>query len=163
MQDSAGTAGGATPTEADIQLIQRILPHRYPFLLVDRVREIDGTARAVGLKNVTMNEPHFTGHFPGKPIMPGVTIVEAMAQTAAVMVGTTLGYTDGNLLIYFMAIDNVKFRRMVVPGDQLLMEITTLRGKPGGKVWKFRGIARVDGDLAAETEFTAMMDMRGAA
>jgi len=149
-----------TPTEADIQLIQRILPHRYPFLLVDRVREIEGTSRAVGLKNVTMNEPHFTGHFPGKPIMPGVTIVEAMAQTAAVMVGATLGYTDGNLLIYFMTIDNVKFRRMVVPGDQLRMEITTLRGKPGGKVWKFKGVATVDGELAAETEFTAMMDMK---
>ena len=127
-------APAPTPTEADIQLIQAILPHRYPFLLVDRVREIEGTSRAVGLKNVTMNEPHFTGHFPGKPIMPGVTIVEAMAQTAAVMVGATLGYTDGNLLIYFMTIDNVKFRRMVVPGDQLRMEITTLRGKPGGKV-----------------------------
>ncbi len=155
-------APAPTPTEADIQLIQRILPHRYPFLLVDRVREIDGTARAVGLKNVTMNEPHFTGHFPGKPIMPGVTIVEAMAQTAAVMVGATLGYTDGNLLIYFMTIDNVKFRRMVVPGDQLRMEITTLRGKPGGKVWKFKGVATVDGELAAETEFTAMMDMKAA-
>lgn len=164
MQDSNLTeAGGAvaTPTEADIQLIQRILPHRYPFLLVDRVKEIDGCTRAVGIKNVSMNEPHFTGHFPGKPIMPGVTIVEAMAQTAAVMVGATLGYTDGNLLIYFMTIDNVKFRRMVVPGDQLLMEITTLRGRPGGKVWKFKGVARVDGELAAETEFTAMMDMQG--
>ena len=153
-------APAPTPTEADIQLIQAILPHRYPFLLVDRVREIEGTSRPVGLKNVTMNEPHFTGHFPGKPIMPGVTIVEAMAQTAAVMVGATLGYTDGNLLIYFMTIDNVKFRRMVVPGDQLRMEITTLRGKPGGKVWKFKGVATVDGELAAETEFTAMMDMK---
>jgi len=160
MSDTASAT--ATPTEADILLIQQILPHRYPFLLVDRVGEIEGTSRAVGLKNVTMNEPHFQGHFPGNPIMPGVTIVEAMAQTAAVMVGTTLGLTDGNLLIYFMAIDGCKFRRKVVPGDQLRMEVTTLRGKPGGKVWRFRGVATVDGEMAAEAEFTAMMDNRTA-
>jgi len=150
----------ATPTEADIQLIQAILPHRYPFLLVDRVVDIEGTQSAVGIKNVTMNEPHFQGHFPGQPIMPGVTIVEAMAQTAAVMVGTTLGLTEGNLLIYFMAIDGCKFRRKVIPGDQLRMELTTLRGKPGGKVWKFRGVATVGGEMAAEAEFSAMMDMK---
>ena len=149
------------PTEADIQLIQAILPHRYPFLLVDRVENIEGTSSAIGLKNVTFNEPHFQGHFPGNPIMPGVTIVEAMAQTAAVMVGTTLGLTDGNMLIYFMAIDGCKFRRKVVPGDQLRMEVSTTRGKPGGKVWKFKGVATVDGEMAAEAEFTAMMDMQG--
>lgn len=160
MSDTAPAT--ATPTEADIALIQKILPHRYPFLLVDRVGEIDGTKSAVGLKNVTMNEPHFQGHFPGNPIMPGVTIVEAMAQTAAVMVGTTLGLTDGNMLIYFMAIDGCKFRRKVVPGDQLRMEVTTLRGKPGGKVWRFRGVATVEGEMAAEAEFTAMMDNRTA-
>lgn len=145
---------------ADIQLIQTILPHRYPFLLVDRVRDIDGTARAVGIKNVTMNEPHFQGHFPGNPIMPGVTIVEAMAQTAAVMVGATMGLTDGNLLIYFMAIDGCKFRRKVVPGDVLEMHVETTRGKPGGKVWRFKGVASVEGEMAAEAEFTAMMDLR---
>jgi len=144
---------------ADIQLIQSILPHRYPFLLVDRVEDIVGTQSATGLKNVTMNEPHFQGHFPGQPIMPGVTIVEAMAQTAAVMVGATMGLTDGGLLIYFMAIDGCKFRRKVIPGDCLRMEVTTLRGKPGGKVWRFRGVASVDGDMAAEAEFTAMMDL----
>ncbi len=149
-------------TTADIQLIQKILPHRYPFLLVDKVRDIDGTASAVGIKNVTMNEPHFQGHFPGNPIMPGVTIIEAMAQTAAVMVGVTLGLTEGNLLIYFMAIDGCKFRRKVVPGDQLVMHVTTTRGKPGGKVWRFRGVATVDGDMAAEAEFTAMMDLKPA-
>jgi 3-hydroxyacyl-[acyl-carrier-protein] dehydratase len=160
MSDTAPAT--ATPNEADIALIQKILPHRYPFLLVDRVGEIDGTKSAVGLKNVTMNEPHFQGHFPGNPIMPGVTIVEAMAQTAAVMVGTTLGLTDGNMLIYFMAIDGCKFRRKVVPGDQLRMEVTTLRGKPGGKVWRFRGVATVEGEMAAEAEFTAMMDNRTA-
>ncbi|MEM6306841.1 MAG: 3-hydroxyacyl-ACP dehydratase FabZ [Pseudomonadota bacterium] len=144
---------------ADIQRIQRILPHRYPFLLVDRVVDIDGTSSAVGLKNVTMNEPYFQGHFPGTPIMPGVTIVEAMAQTSAVMVGVSMGLEDKDLLIYFMGIDKCKFRRKVVPGDQLRMELKTLRGKPGGKVWKFTGAATVDGDMAAEAEFTAMMDM----
>lgn len=150
-----------TPTTADIHLIQAILPHRYPFLLVDKVRDIDGTASAVGIKNVTMNEPHFQGHFPGTPIMPGVTIVEAMAQTAAVMIGTTLGLTEGNLLVYFMGIDGCKFRRKVIPGDVLEMKIETTRGKAGGKVWKFKGVATVDGEMAAEAEFTAMMDMQG--
>jgi len=145
-----------TPTTADIKLIQKIIPHRYPFLLVDKVRDIDGVKSAVGIKNVTMNEPHFQGHFPGNPIMPGVTIVEAMAQTAAV----SLGLTDGNLNVYFMAIDNCKFRRMVVPGDVLEMQLTTTRGKAGGKVWKFKGVATVDSELAAEVEFTAMMDSK---
>lgn len=144
---------------ADIQLIQRILPHRYPFLLVDRVVDIDGTKSAKGLKNVTMNEPHFQGHFPGTPIMPGVMIVEAMAQTSAVMVGVAMNLADKDLLIYFMGIDKCKFRRKVVPGDVLEMNLTTLRGKPGGKVWKFSGIATVDGEMAAEAEFTAMMDL----
>ena len=149
-------------TEADIQLIQKILPHRYPFLLVDKVHSIDGTNSAIGIKNVTMNEPHFQGHFPGNPIMPGVTIVEAMAQTTAVMVGASLGLTDGNLLVYFMAIDGCKFRRKVVPGDVLEMHVETTRGKPGGKVWRFKGTALVEGEMAAEAEFTAMMDMQDA-
>lgn len=144
---------------ADIHLIQRIIPHRYPFLLVDKVVDIDGYQSATGIKNVTMNEPHFQGHFPGNPIMPGVTIVEAMAQTAAVMVGTALNMADRNMLVYFMAIDKCKFRRMVVPGDVLEMKLSTLRGKPGGKVWKFGGIAAVEGEMACEVEFTAMMDL----
>ncbi len=148
-----------TLPSADIQLIQRIIPHRYPFLLVDRVIDIQGTQSAVGLKNVTMNEPHFQGHFPGLPIMPGVTIIEAMAQTAAVMVGVTLEMADKEMKVYFMAIDKCKFRRKVVPGDVLRMELTTLRGKPGGKVWRFAGVATVDGEMAAEVEFTAMMDL----
>jgi 3-hydroxyacyl-[acyl-carrier-protein] dehydratase len=146
-------------TFADIQLIQRILPHRYPFLLVDRVEQINGTQSAVGIKNVTMNEPHFQGHFPGLPIMPGVTIVEAMAQTAAVMVGTALGMADMDMKVYFMSIDKCKFRRKVIPGDVLHMDMQTLRGKPGAKVWKFGGIARVGDEVAAEAEFTAMMDL----
>ncbi|WP_438957239.1 3-hydroxyacyl-ACP dehydratase FabZ [Cognatiyoonia sp.] len=150
------------PTKADIHLIQKIIPHRYPFLLVDKVHSIDGTSSAIGIKNVTMNEPHFQGHFPGTPIMPGVTIIEAMAQTAAVMVGTTMGLTEGNLLIYFMSIDGCKFRRKVIPGDVLEMKIETTRGKPGGKVWRFKGVATVEGELAAEGEFAAMMDMQNA-
>ncbi len=144
---------------ADIDLIQRILPHRYPFLLVDKVVDIDGTRSAKGIKNVTMNEPHFQGHFPGKPIMPGVTIVEAMAQTAAVMVGAALNMADRELLVYFMAIDHCKFRRMVVPGDVLELNLATVRGKPGGKVWKFEGKAEVEGEMACEVAFTAMMDL----
>lgn len=148
-----------TLLSADIQLIQRILPHRYPFLLVDRVEQIDGTQSALGLKNVSMNEPHFQGHFPGMPVMPGVTIIEAMAQTSAVMVGAALDLADKNMLVYFMGIDKAKFRRKVVPGDVLEMRIKTLRGKPGGKVWKFEGCAEVAGELAAEAEFSAMMDL----
>jgi 3-hydroxyacyl-[acyl-carrier-protein] dehydratase len=144
---------------ADIHLIQRILPHRYPFLLVDKVVDIDGYQTARGIKNVTMNEPHFQGHFPGKPIMPGVTIVEAMAQTAAVMVGTALNMADRDMLVYFMAIDGCKFRRMVIPGDVLELKLQTVRGKPGGKVWKFSGVAEVEGEMACEASFTAMMDL----
>ena len=136
-----------------------LLPHRYPFLLVDRVVAFEPNTSLDALKNVTINEPHFQGHFPGKPIMPGVTIVEGMAQTAAVMVGTALGMEDREMLVYFMSIDKCKFRRMVVPGDVLEMKLQTLRGKPGGKVWKFVGVAEVDGEMAAEAEFTAMMDI----
>ncbi|KAA0921036.1 3-hydroxyacyl-ACP dehydratase FabZ [Aquicoccus porphyridii] len=146
-------------TRAGIDLIQRIIPHRYPFLLVDRVEDIVGYQSARGIKNVTMNEPHFQGHFPGNPIMPGVTIVEAMAQTAAVMVGTALDMADRNMLVYFMAIEKCKFRRMVGPGDVLEMYLETMRGKPGGKVWKFAGTAKVGEEIAAEAEFTAMMDL----
>ena len=143
----------------DIEAIRTHLPHRYPFLLVDRVEEIDGTNAAVGYKNVTMNEPHFQGHFPGTPIMPGVTIVEAMAQTAGVMIGVSLDLMDKDMLIYFMSIDNCKFRRKVVPGDVLRMDVSTLRGKPGGKIWRFKGTATVDGEMAAEAEFMAMTDL----
>ncbi|MBT8458366.1 MAG: 3-hydroxyacyl-ACP dehydratase FabZ [Boseongicola sp.] len=146
-----------TLARADIDLIQRILPHRYPFLLVDRVIDIDGTTSGVGIKNVTMNEPQFTGHFPGMPVFPGVLMVEAMAQTAAVIAGVGLDLADKNFGVYFMAMDSVKFRRKVIPGDTLRMEVETLRG--GGKVWKFKGRATVEGDVACECEFTAMMDL----
>ncbi|MBF9050546.1 3-hydroxyacyl-ACP dehydratase FabZ [Roseobacter sp. HKCCD9010] len=147
------------PKTADIDLIQRIIPHRYPFLLIDKVREIVPFTSAVGVKNVTFNEPHFQGHFPGAPIMPGVTIIEAMAQTAAVMVGVSMDMADKDLLVYFMAIDKCKFRRKVVPGDVLELSVTVTRGKAGAKVWKFQGVATVEGEMAAEAEFTAMMDL----
>ncbi len=146
----------APQTSADIGLIQRIIPHRYPFLLIDKVVDIVDGKTATGIKNVTFNEPHFQGHFPGAPIMPGVTIIEAMAQTSAVMVGVSLGLADNDFLVYFMAIDNCKFRRKVVPGDVLKLHVETKRG--GGKIWKFTGRAEVDGELAAEAEFTAMID-----
>lgn len=144
---------------ADISLIKRILPHRYPFLLVDQVREINGFDNATGIKNITFNEPQFQGHFPATPIMPGVMIIEAMAQTAAVMVGVGLDLADKDMLIYFMAIDKCKFRRKVTPGDQLIMKLNTLRGKPGSKVWKFYGEASVGSEMAAQAEFSAMMDL----
>ena len=144
---------------ADIKLIKRIIPHRYPFLLIDKVVEINSLQSAVGIKNVTFNEPHFQGHFPDFPIMPGVLIVEALAQTAAVMVGVSLDLEDRNLLIYFMGIDNCKFRRKVEPGDKLELKVNVLRGKIGSKVWKFSGEASVDGEVAAQVEFTAMMEL----
>ena len=147
----------ATPETADLEMIQRVIPHRYPFLLVDKLRDIKYCESATGIKNVTFNEPHFQGHFPGMPIMPGVTIVEAMAQTAAVMVGVTLEMADKEMKVYFMAIDKCKFRRKVVPGDQLKLHIKTLRG--GGKIWKIEGRGEVDGELAAQAQFMAMMDL----
>lgn len=153
MTDAAKTL----PTTADIDLIQRILPHRYPFLLVDKVRDIVPNQSAVGIKCVTMNEPQFQGHFPGKPVFPGVQIIEALAQTSGILVGVSLDLADKNLLVYFMGIDAVKFRRMVVPGDVMELHVTVKRG--GGKVWKFEGRALVDGELCAQAEFTAMMDL----
>ena len=143
--------------DADIHFIQRILPHRYPFLLIDRVRDIVPNESAVGIKNVTFNEPHFQGHFPGAPIMPGVTIVEAMAQTSAVMVGVSMGLADKNALIYFMGIDKAKFRRKVVPGDVLELHVNTLRG--GARAWKMEGVAKVGDEVAAEAVFSAMIDI----
>ena len=145
------------PTEADLGLIKRILPHRYPFLLVDKVRDIVPMKSCVGIKNVTSNEPHFEGHFPQEPVMPGVLIIEAMAQTSAVLVGTSMDLADKGLGTYFMSIDKCRFRRKVVPGDVLELHVTTLRG--GGKVWKFEGRAIVDGELATEATFTAMFDL----
>jgi 3-hydroxyacyl-[acyl-carrier-protein] dehydratase len=136
----------------DIREIQNHLPHRYPFLMVDRVLELDKGTKAVGIKNVTVNEPFFMGHFPGNPIMPGVLIVEALAQLAGLL--AFLSGVQGDA-VYFMSIEKAKFRKPVVPGDQLRLEITTLHQR--ANVWKFSGNARVDEKIVAEAEFTAMV------
>lgn len=145
------------PTFADIEMIQRLIPHRYPFLFIDKVRDIVPSKGAVGIKNVTMNEPQFVGHFPAAPVFPGVLIVEAMAQTAAVLAALSLGTMDSGALVYFMAVDNCRFRRKVGPGDVLELHVEVLRGR--GKAWKFAGRAVVDGELAAECEFMAMIEL----
>ncbi|WP_193140712.1 3-hydroxyacyl-ACP dehydratase FabZ [Meridianimarinicoccus sp. MJW13] len=148
------------PTTADIDLIQRAIPHRYPFVFLDKVKDIVPSKSAVGVKCVSMNEPQFQGHFPGLPVFPGVLIIEALAQTSAVMVSLSLELVDSGAVVYFMGVDKCKFRRKVVPGDILELRVDALRG--GGKVWKFAGKATVDGEVAAECEFTAMIDRRGA-
>ena len=149
----------AAYAEADLALIKRIIPHRYPFLFIDKVRDIVPFESAVGIKNVTCNEPYFEGHFPSQPVMPGVLVVEAMAQAAGVLVGISMNIIDKPMLTYFMAIDGCKFRRMVVPGDVLELHVTARRS--GGKIWKFDGRALVGGELAAQAEFTAMMARAG--
>lgn len=147
------------PTQVDLHGIKRLIPHRYPFLLIDRVTDIVAHKSATGIKLVSANEPHLQGHFPDRPIMPGVLIVEAMAQTSAVLVALSLGLQDKGALTYFMAIDKARFRRMVVPGDKLELAVETRRG--GGKVWKFAGLATVNGEVAAEAEITALLDVTG--
>ena len=144
---------GSPLADIDIGGIMRMIPHRYPFLLVDRVVELEAHRRAVGIKNVTFNEPFFAGHFPSDPIMPGVLLIECMAQTAAVLAVACLGTGHEGNSVYFMAIEGARFRRPVRPGDQLRVEITVLRNKLG--VWKFGGRALVEGNLAAEAEFMA--------
>ncbi len=135
----------------DITEILKYLPHRYPFLLVDRVVEIEEGKRIVALKNVTMNEPFFPGHFPHHPVMPGVLIVEAMAQAAAVLSFKSMGKVpDENQVVYFAGIDKVRFKRPVMPGDQLLMEVEITASKRN--IYKYLGVARVDGEVAAEAE-----------
>ena len=137
----------------DIHRILTKLPHRYPFLLVDRVLDIDLQARTIrALKNVTVNEPFFPGHFPHNPVMPGVLIIEAMAQTAAVLAFKTDGSVpDDDSTVYFASVDNVRFKRPVVPGDQLVMEAQIVRKMRN--IWKFSAVARVDGELATEADF----------
>jgi len=142
-------------TTADLARIKRMIPHRYPFLLIDRVEQIRLNESAIGVKMVTNNEPFFPGHFPDKPIMPGVMIVEAMAQTAGVLVVETLGMIDQNLLVYFMTLDKTRFRKLVEPGDVLELHVSIVRGR--GKVWKFWGEARVRGETVAEAEYSAMI------
>lgn len=136
----------------DINEIKQYIPHRYPFLLVDRITELEIGKRVVGLKNVTVNEPFFPGHFPHNPVMPGVLIIEAMAQTAAVLAFKTDGSVpDDDSTVYFASVDNVRFKRPVVPGDQLVMEAQIVRKMRN--IWKFSAVARVDGELATEADF----------
>ena len=138
----------------DIRRIMEFLPHRYPFILVDRILELVPNERIVGLKNVTINESFFQGHFPGEPVMPGVLIIEAMAQVGGVMAYTSLEESEEGKLIYFMGIDKARFRRRVVPGDQLIFEMTLLKKRAG--LFKMAGKATVEGVLAAEAEVMAM-------
>ncbi len=138
----------------DILRLLQLLPHRYPFLLVDRVIDIDGDNSAVGIKNVTFNEPHFQGHFPGQPVMPGVLIIEAMAQTAGAICINSVA-EQGPSLVYFMTIDNAKFRKPVVPGDRLEIHVRKLKKR--GNIWRFACEAVVDGGKVAEAEIQAMM------
>ncbi|QDH16098.1 3-hydroxyacyl-ACP dehydratase FabZ [Oecophyllibacter saccharovorans] len=135
--------------------IMQAIPHRYPFLLIDRVEKIEAGESAVGIKNVTVNEPFFPGHFPGRPVMPGVLIIEAMAQTAATLVVLTLGPAFEGKLVYFMTIEGAKFRRPVVPGDQLRIHVQKERAR--ANVWRFKGVAKVDGVAVAEATFSAMI------
>ncbi|WP_374488675.1 3-hydroxyacyl-ACP dehydratase FabZ [Zoogloea sp.] len=142
----------------DINEIKQYLPHRYPFLLVDRIIELEENKRVVGIKNVTINEPFFPGHFPHNPVMPGVLIIEALAQTAAMLAFKSTGTkpnADSN--VYFASVDGVRFKRPVVPGDQLVMEaeiVRTIRN-----MWKFKGVARVDGQVATEAEFMCALKL----
>ena len=139
----------------DILQIMQAIPHRYPFLLIDRVVEVQKNVSAVGIKNVSVNESFFAGHFPGHPVMPGVLIIESMAQTAAVLVVETLGPEAQGKVVYFMSIEGAKFRRPVMPGDQMRVQVTKERNR--GAVWKFHGVARVDGVTVAEATFAAMI------
>ncbi len=139
----------------DTRRIMEMLPHRFPMLLIDRVLEVDPNERAVSLKNVTINEDFFNGHFPGAPVMPGVLIIEAMAQTAAALVVHSVGKELEGKLVYFMAIDEAKFRKPVTPGDQLIIEVVRVQNRRN--VWKFKGAARVEGELCAEAVVTAMI------
>lgn len=142
-------------TTLDINRIMEMIPHRYPFLLIDRMEGVEKDVRAVGIKNVTYNEPHFIGHFPQRPIMPGVLIIEAMAQTSAVLVVATLGAESEGKLVYFMSVDEAKFRKPVVPGDRLELHVEKERNR--GNVWKFKGEAKVNGTRVAEATFSAMI------
>jgi 3-hydroxyacyl-[acyl-carrier-protein] dehydratase len=156
MDKSANTqaADGAIAL-IDIARIMRDIPHRFPFLMIDRVLDFIPGESAIGVKNVSGNENFFQGHFPGHPVMPGVLIIEAMAQTAAVLVVETLGPDAQGKVVYFMSIEEAKFRRPVVPGDQLHIHVT--RKQQRGNVWKFSGVAKVDGTVVAQATYAAMI------
>ena len=152
--NETGTVAAAGET-IDIAGILRAIPHRFPFLLIDRVEALIPGQSAIGIKNVSVNEPFFTGHFPNHPVMPGVLIIESMAQTAAVLVVRTLGPDAAGRVVYFMSVEGAKFRRPVVPGDTLRIHCTKERSR--GQVWKFNAIARVNDAVVAEATYTAMI------
>ena len=151
MVNVSETAG----KEVDINRIMEMIPHRYPFLMVDKVVGIVSNVSAIGIKNVTINEPFFQGHFPQRPVMPGVLIIEAMAQTSAVLVVDTLGASAEGKLVYFMSVDSARFRKPVGPGDQLAIHVFKERSR--ANVWKFRAEAKVGDTLVAEATYAAMI------
>lgn len=138
----------------DVRDILKYLPHRYPFLLVDRILDVEGDQKIVGIKNVTLNEPFFQGHFPERPVMPGVLICEALAQVGAIFAHNARGGVDGERVFVLTGLDRVKFKRPVGPGDQLRLELTCLRRR--GSFWKMRGVAMVDGKVVAQADLSAM-------
>lgn len=156
MDDKTQPPGGSGQRSIiDIGRIMQMIPHRYPFLMIDRVEDVVPDVGCVGVKNVTINEPYFQGHFPERPVMPGVLIIEAMAQTAAVLVVETLGQTSEGKLVYFMTIDEARFRKPIVPGDRIMIHCKKERSR--GPVWKFSAHAKVDGVLCAEATYSAMI------
>lgn len=155
MSVFSGSDGSSNAYAFDVEHIMRMIPHRYPFLMIDRIRSLVPSESAVGVKNVTINEPFFQGHFPPKPIMPGVLLIEALAQTAAVLVVHTLDLIDQGKLVYFMTVDNTRFRKPVVPGDMVELKVNVLKSR--GPVWKFTGAALVDDAICAQSEFSAMI------
>lgn len=143
----------------EIDRIMQLIPHRYPFLLIDKMVNVISDHSAVGIKNVTINEPFFQGHFPSKPIMPGVLIIEAMAQTAGALVMHTIGKSADNSLVYFMSIDHARFRKPIMPGDCVRIHVEKQQRR--GDVWKFKGEARVEDKIMAEAVYTAMIVEKG--
>jgi 3-hydroxyacyl-[acyl-carrier-protein] dehydratase len=155
MQEMKESKAATELASADIGRVLKLLPHRYPFLLVDRLIEMNGDQSCIGIKSVTFNEPFFQGHFPGFPVMPGVLIIEGMAQTAGALCVHSLGQDYKPQLVYFMGIDRAKFRKPVFPGDQLQYHMKKVRSR--GRAWRFYGEAKVDGQIVAEAEVSAMI------
>ncbi|WP_040616132.1 3-hydroxyacyl-ACP dehydratase FabZ [Roseibium sp. TrichSKD4] len=149
------TTNEKTLESADILKIMKLLPHRYPFLLIDKIIEMDGDQSGIGIKNVTINEPHFNGHFPGQPVMPGVLLIEAMAQTAGALCVNSRGVDAPPQLVYFMTIDKAKFRKPVGPGDQVHFHVNKIKQR--ANIWKFEAVAKVEGAKVAEAEISAML------